>query len=85
MTDYGQFFTEEFLEEQKQRYIQKKHKESDKQLADNRTKSCNTTVGRMGLFLKHCKFLSNTMKAASDDGFCLDELIQGVKELEKIK
>ena len=85
MTDYGQFFENGILQTSQER--RKKDKDAQQQYEEDKKaiKSCNTTVGRMGLFIRHCKALQDVMKSASDEGFCLDELIQGVKELENTK
>lgn len=85
MTDYGQFFENGILQTSEER--RKNGKDAQKQYEEDKKaiKSCHTTVGRMGLFLRHCKSLQIVMKAASNEGFCLDELIQGVKELENTK
>lgn len=75
MTSYSDMYElRDMPEEKKNKYTSKATEQFNKR--------CNTTVGRMGTFLKHCKALRAVMKAASDEGFCLDELMQGVRELE---
>ena len=82
MTDYGQFFEKDEQEEYEEKQRKEINREINRQLSQ--TKSCNTTTGRMGLFLRHCNSLQTVMKAASNDGFCLNELVQGVKEIEGV-
>jgi hypothetical protein len=69
MTDYNQFYNDDGS------LITSAHDPSP-------PLSCSKNKN-MSQFIKHLKELRHLTKLAADDGFCLDELIDAVKELEK--
>jgi hypothetical protein len=73
MTDYGQFYDGDG-----KLLKLDSHKEAGipaKKSATNKSKSCSTNPSLVK-FVKHVDALRAVLKSASDDGFCLDELIE---------
>ncbi len=93
MTDYGQFY--ENLEERKER--QRKEKEArekaERKKVDKafeqvilkpkvkKAKKICSSNSDLIKFIKHVKNVKAALKQADADGFCLDEIMDGLKEL----
>lgn len=91
MTDYGQFYEddderEERLARQKRERERQEQLRVDKEfeeivLKSNKKKNSCSHNSDLVKFTQHLKEMRKLLKAAADDGFCLDEIIDGLKVL----
>jgi hypothetical protein len=93
MTDYGSIIDDRDEEEEREREKKRarKAREAERKRVDNefethvlKSKPRKTCSANSDLikFVKHMKTVRTALKAAADDGFCLDEILDGLKELD---
>lgn len=88
MTDYGQFYETaseraERLREEQREERERERKRVDKEFEEIVIKPKVTCSANSDLvkFAKHLKNVRAALKDAANDGFCLDEIMDGLKEL----
>lgn len=90
MTDYGSFSREDREErrerlareerERKERERIRVDEEFEKEVMLSKRPTCSEN-SNLVQYTKHLKAVRTALKAAAADGFCLDEIIDGLKEL----
>lgn len=91
MTDYGQFTDDEETTAERRAREERERLAYERREMERTSKEFEAIVLKprvscshnsdMIKFVKHLKNVRTALKAAADDGFCLDEVIDGLKEL----
>lgn len=89
MTDYGQFFDDDGREERRKQR-EREERERERKRVDTefeeivikpKVKNSCSANSDLVKYTKHLKSVRTALKAAAADGFCLDEIMDGLKEL----
>ena len=88
MTDYGQFFRDDDDREERRKQREREERERERKRVDKEFEeivikpkvSCSANSDLVK-YTKHLKSVRTALKAAAADGFCLDEIMDGLKEL----
>ncbi len=88
MTDYGQFYKDRDEPKKTRAQVEKERREAERKKIDEafeevvlkprKTCSANSDLIK---YTKHLKAMKKAMKDAEADGFCLDEIMDGLKVL----